>query len=387
MTGDSISTRIEKLHDQAAAFAGYENFGGNDDNYLEGLRAYLETAENEANLTDLGKAVVDQIVLGNLIGRLYAERGLEQYPECLSQPIVKPIIVVGLPRSGTTALHKLLASVPRTQSLEYWLAMFPMPRPPKETWQSLEQYRQVDLGLTEMMKSAPDMLKIHPYGADIPDECNRIICHSFQSWALKAIPHTQTFGKWVLKRDLSKAYERCKKVLQLIGYRNPARWVLKDPLHPPFIDLLLAQYPDACIVHIYREPSESIPSVCNGIYTFAAPYQQNVDKREYGQDTAEEYALMMDRFMELRSKLDPTRFLDVSYTDMITDPVSLAKRIYRHFDIDIGIDGAQSLEKWHQGNKRDKFGKHHYTAEQYGLSREMLNERFTKFRKQYLLAH
>jgi len=383
-SSDDISKKIKSFHEQATTFAHCDDFGSTDDNYLENLKFYLSAVGNEAVLSEIGKAKLGQTVIDNLVARLYAKKGLVQYPECLDQPIVKPIIVVGLPRSGTTALHKLLASAPDTQSLEYWLAMFPMPRPSRETWNNTKEFRQVDGTLTDVNERSPDLKKAHHYGAEIPDECNRIICHSFASWSLQAFAFTRTFGKWVLSQNLTNAYERYKQILQLIGYKNHSRWVLKDPLHLPYIDLLMKLFPDACLVHISREPSQSMPSVCSGIYAFLSPYQPNIEKREFGKQVAEEYALMTDRFMELRDQLNSNQFLDVSYSDLITDPVSLAKKIYRHFDIDVGAEGEACFERWRQENKRDKYGRHIYTAEEYGLSRETLNDRFGEFRKRYL---
>lgn len=380
----SIAAKIERHQQQAAAFVGYDNFGGNDDNYLEGLRTYLEACENTADLTEAGQSMLDQVVVGNLASRLFGERGFEQYPECLKQPIVKPIIVVGLPRCGTSVLHKILASAPETQSLENWLASFPMPRPPRETWPDLEPYRMVVKALDDLNEKSPDLKKAHLLDANEPDECNRIFTHSFSSWSLMALPYNRAYRQWILRQDLTKAYQRHKKVLQLIGYRNKGTWVLKDPLHLTFVDIILKLYPDACIVHTCRDPGEVMASLCNTMRLVEAPYQKKLDNHKLGEMILDDFAYMMDRFMALRTRLDPARFLDVRYTDVVSDPVTLAKRIYRHFDIDIGADGESNLQQWLKKNKKDRFGKHHYTLEEYGLTRDMVNDRYAKYREQYL---
>lgn len=384
MTTSNISARIDQYHQQAAGFVGYSNFGSTDDNYLEALRVYLTSVEKEAELTDAGQTMLDQIIVGNLVSRLFTERGIEQYPECLNQPIIKPIIVTGLPRSGTTALHKILASAPSAQTPANWLCSFPMPRPPRETWHGLELYQMVDKAMQAMNESAPELKKGHLFGAAETEECNRVLSHSFSTYALRALPYTPSYGEWVIRQDLTGAYLHHKKVLQLIGSQNQKTWVLKDPLYMPFIDIILKLYPDACIVNACREPSEAVASVCNVMHTFGGPYQKNIDKHEFGRRTSEDYAFMMDRFMELRARSDPSRFLDVSYPDIVSDPVSLAKKIYKHFDIDIGTDGEANLKQWLADNAKDRFGKHSYTLDEYGLSREMVDERFAKYRKKFL---
>lgn len=384
MTTSSIASRIEQYHQQAAGFVGYSNFGASDDNYLEALRVYLTSVDTEVELTEAGQGMLDQIIVGNLISRLFTERGIEQNPDCLKQPIIKPIIVTGLPRSGTTALHKILASAPNAQAPANWLCSFPMPRPPRDTWPSIELFQMVDKAMQAMNESAPDLKKGHLFGAAETEECNRILSHSFSTYALRALPYTPSYGEWLIRQNLTGAYQRHKRVLQLIGYQNQNTWVLKDPLYMPFIDTILKLYPDACIVQACREPSEAIASVCNVMHTFSGPYQKNIDKHEFGRRTAEDYAYMMDRFMALRAGLNPKQFLDVSYLDIVSDPVSLAKRIYKHFDIDVGTDGEANLKQWLVGNPKDRFGQHSYTLEEYGLSRETVNERYAKYRSEYL---
>lgn len=378
-----LSSRIEQLHEQAAGLVGLKDFGS-DDGYLDGLNALIDAVEAEAELTEVGQQMFAQQLIGGLVGRLLAEKGFTDHPQCLAASIKKPIIVTGFTRSGTTALHKLLVSVPGTQGLDCWLTAFPMPRPPREIWDGIPAYQQTVTGLEQLYTLAPDMKKIHLIRADEPDECWRIFTHSFMTYSLLGFVWAPPYADWLLTVDRRKAYARYRKVMQLIGYQNASTWVLKDPMHLPSIDLVLEQFPDACIVHTCREPVEVMPSVCSLMNTVTTPFQNNIDKHQYGRRIFSDYAWQMERFMELRKKLDPGRFLDVQYNDIVRDPVTVAKNIYRHFDIDIGAPGEQALQRWQQENTQHKFGKHEYRLEDFGLSQGVINERLANYRQTYL---
>lgn len=380
----SITSRIAQAREQAAGLVGLDDFGSTDDGHREALTAWLEAVDEEAELTPFGEQMLGQMVIGALVARLIAEKGFREHPAAGQARISKPIIVTGFTRSGTTALHKLLASAPGTQALEYWLTTFPMPRPPRESWNDLPPYRQTVAGLAQLYELAPEMRKIHYMAADEPDECWRVLSHSFMSYAVLGFVWAPTFGSWLAKADRGGAYARYRRVLQLIGQGNPSTWVLKDPMHLPTIDLVLEQFPDACIVHTCREPAEVMPSVCSLMHAASGPFQRNIDMPAFGRRIFEDYSSQMDQFMDKRSRLDPARFLDVQYEDVVSDPVSLARRIYAHFDIPIGTEGEARLRQWQAGRTQHQFGKHEYGLEEYGLRAEEINERLAAYRRAYL---
>lgn len=374
---------IEQLHEQARGLTGLADFGSNDDGYLEGLDALMTAAEAEVSFNAIGQQMYQQMLVGGLVGRLMAEQGFRERPQCLETPIVKPIIVTGFTRSGTTALHRLLSSAPNTQGLEYWLGSFPMPRPPRADWPQYPLFQQTAGGLEQLYTLAPHLRSIHSMRAEEADEDRLILAHSFKTYALMGFIWAPSYGDWLLQSDRRGAYARMRRVLQLIGHGTAATWVLKDPMHLPNIDLLLEQFPDACIVHTCREPTDVMPSVCSLMHAVAAPFQR-IDKPSFGRRIFADYAEQMDRFMALRRRLDPSRFLDVQYDDLVRDPVAVAKRIYRHFDVDIGAEGEAALQSWHRDNTQHKYGRHEYTLEEYGLEAGQVNERLSDYRRNYL---
>lgn len=377
------SSQIEQLHEQASAATGLTDFGGDADGYLEGLTALVDAVGAEVRFNDVGQTMYQQMLLGGLIGRLLAQQGFKELPQCLDAPIVKPIIVTGFTRSGTTALHKLLSSAPSTQALNYWLGACPMPRPPRASWVANPLFQRVKDGLEQLYQLAPSLRRIHDMRADEPDEDRLVISQSFKNYALMGFLWAPSYGEWLVRSDRREAHARFRRVLQLIGYGNRSTWVLKDPMHLPCIDLLLQQFPDACIVHTCREPADVMPSVCSLMHTVASPFQA-IDKPSFGRRIFADYAEQMDRFMALRRQLDPQRFLDVRYDDFTADPVDTARRIYRHFDINVDENGERALRQWHTQNTQHKHGRHEYTLAEFGLDAAEINERLSDYRRNYL---
>jgi hypothetical protein len=245
-------------------------------------------------------------------------------------------------------------------------------------------FQQVKQGLDMLYERAPAMRVAHSMAADEPDECWRLMVFNYITYSLIGFLWAPSYGDWVLKSDRSKAYAYYKRVLQLIGYRNPSTWVLKDPMHLPSMDLLLNLFPDACIVQTCREPTEVMPSVCSLMYAAASPFQKNINKISFGRKICEDYATYMDHFMAQRAKIDPKHFLDVQYRDIVSDPVALTRNIYKHFDIAIDAQGEQVLREWGKNNQQNKYGKHEYGLAEYGLDYDQVNERLANYRRAYL---
>ena len=308
------------------------------------------------------------------------QQGFAQFPDYQQQPIDKPIIVVGY-RSGTTALHKLLSNAPNTQTLEFWMAMFPRPRPPRDIWQNNPFFDKARKSLDQLYEMYPHLRAIHFMSADEADESHRAD-YSFGNPGLQATLWEPDFIEWTYKKDQRDAYLQFKKVVQLIGYGNSDKWVLKCPLHMLWIEHTLEQFPTATIVNTYRDPIETIPSSCNTIYSFTAPFQQP-DKKKFGRHVLEYWATLLDRYLESRTRLSSDRFLDVAYEDIVANPLDTVKKIYLHCDGEFTSAKRAKVAAWHAKNKQGKHGKHIYGGEEFGLPKEMIRERTAKYREFY----
>ena len=184
---------VEDLHASAVKACGLDDFGVDDDNYREALGVLLDSFQRDADLTELGSKMQRFFVRNALVARLVSEAAFKQYPQHAEVPIEQPIFVTGLPRTGTTALHRLLAADPRHQGLELWLAEFPQPRPPRETWSENPVFQQLDAQFTKAHEENPDYTGLHYMTADEVEECWQLLRQSLHSVSYETLAHVPTY--------------------------------------------------------------------------------------------------------------------------------------------------------------------------------------------------
>jgi len=375
----SFASQIDLFHEQAANLVGYTDFGDPGE-YRSNLACMLEFADTEVNWTDLGKQLFPQKVVGSLCSRLYAQRGFAHFPDCLQQPIRKPIIVEGF-RSGTTLFHQMLSSPSDTQSLPFWLASFPMPRPPRNTWEDYPEFKNISAAIELMNEMGPGLRDIHPMLADEADENHRGD-QTYVTLGQLVFFWSPGYMAWIDRQPPEKYFERFGKILQLIGYGNTNKWVLKCPMQMGWAEQTQKQFPDATLVHTYRDPSETLPSLINLIYLVLAPCQ-NFDKKEFGRNLAEIFGTALDRYIESRTKQKSDRYLDISYKEIVADPLGCARKVYIHSDGDFSKARAAQIAEWLASNKMHKSVKPNYSAEDYGLSKSTIRARMAKYIEYY----
>ena len=213
----------------------------------------LESYQRDADLTEFGSKMQRFFVRNALVARLVSEAAFKQYPQHADVPIERPIFVTGLPRTGTTAIHRLLTADPRHQGLELWLAEFPQPRPPRETWSQNPVFQQLDAQFSKAHEENPDYTGLHYMTADEVEECWQLLRQSLHSVSYETLAHMPTYSQWLAQQDWTKPYQRHRRNLQLIGLNDPEkRWVLKNPSHLFALDALFATYPDALVVQCHR---------------------------------------------------------------------------------------------------------------------------------------
>jgi hypothetical protein len=255
---------VEDLKASATKACGLDDFGSDDDNYLEALEMLLESYRRDADLTELGSKMNRFFVRNALVARLMSEAAWKQYPQHTDVAIERPIFVTGLPRTGTTALHRLMSADPRHQGLELWLAEFPQPRPPRDTWKDNPVFRELDARFTKAHNENPEYTGLHFMTADEVEECWQLLRQSLHSVSYETLAHLPTYSRWLAAQDWTKPYQRHRKNLQLIGLNDAEkRWVLKNPSHLFALDALMAAYPDALVVQCHRPVETIMASMCS----------------------------------------------------------------------------------------------------------------------------
>jgi Sulfotransferase family len=369
---------VEDLHASAVKACGLDDFGSDDDNYREALGVLLEAFQRDADLTEFGSKMQRFFVRNALVARLVSEAAFKQYPEHADVPIERPIFVTGLPRTGTTAVHRLLAADPRHQGLELWLAEFPQPRPPRETWSQNPVFQQLDAQFTKAHEENPDYTGLHFMTADEVEECWQLLRQSLHSVSYETLAHVPTYSRWLARQDWTKPYRRHRRNLQLIGLNDrEKRWVLKNPSHLFALDALMATYPDALVVQCHRPAETIMASMCSLAQHTTAGWSNTFTGDVIGADSMETWSRGLELFNAERAKHDPAQFYDLDYFKLIKDPVGAVDDIYRAFGIEFTEAAREAVSSTHEESKKGpRAPKHTYSLADYGLTDEQVKERF-----------
>jgi hypothetical protein len=368
------------LHAAATAVTGLADFGTGD--YRDGLAVLLECYAREAGLTPKGTRVARALLRGALTARLFSEAAWARHPEHAEVAIERPIFVTGLPRSGTTALHRLLTADPGHQGLELWLAEVPQPRPPRETWAADPAFRYIQAGCQRHHVSHPEFMAVHYMAADQVEECWQLLRQSMRSVSYECLAHLPGYSSWLRGQDWTAAYCRHRRNLQLIGLPDAGRrWVLKNPSHLCALDALLAVYPDALVIQTHRAPRTAIASVCSLAAQASAGWSTTFRGEVIGRDQLETWAYGLDRFTEARARHDPARFYDIEYDDFVAKPMGTVEAVYHHFGLTLSGRAADAMRALCGQNSGTAGPGHHYALSDFGLTGEQVDERFAGYHR------
>ncbi len=369
---------VDDLHASATKAVGLDDFGSDDDNYREALAVLLDSYRRDANLTELGSKMSRFFVRNALVARLLSEASWKQYPQHADVTIQRPIFVTGLPRTGTTALHRLLSADPGHQGLELWLAEFPQPRPPRETWPENPVYQQLDAQFTKAHNENPDYTGLHFMTAGEVEECWQLLRQSLHSVSYETLAHLPTYSEWLAEQDWTQTYRRHRKNLQLIGLNDAEkRWVLKNPSHLFALDALFAVYPDALIVECHRPAETIMASMCSLAQHTTEGWSTSFVGAQIGADSLETWSRGLNRFNAVRAQHDPAQFYDLDYFDFVADPLRAVESIYSHFGIELTDAGREAMARIHQESQEGpRAPKHSYALADYGLTAEQVRDAF-----------
>ncbi|MEV4142690.1 sulfotransferase [Amycolatopsis sp. NPDC049691] len=368
---------VEDLHASAAKLTGLDDFGS--DEYLEGLRVLLESYEADEDLTPYGNKVHRAFLRGALVARLLSEAGWKQHPESASVAIERPIFVTGLPRTGTTALHRLLAEDPGHQGLEVWLAEVPQPRPPRATWPDNPVYQGIQAGYERHHVEHPEFMGVHHMSADQVEECWQLLRQSMRSISFECLAHVPRYSRWLAKQDWTDAYARHRRNLQLIGLPDAGkRWVLKNPSHLFALDALMAAYPDALVIQTHRAPRTIMGSMCSLAEKAADGWSTKFRGEVIGRSQLDLWARGAEEFRTARARYAAAQFCDVAYEDFVADPIGTVSTVYDHFGLSLTDEARAAMTALHaESRSGDRKPVHRYRLEDFGLTAAEVDERFS----------
>jgi hypothetical protein len=369
-TGRTDVGTVDDLHAAATRLTGLDEFG--DPDYLDGLRVLLSAYSHEAALTPAGSKQTRMLLRGALVSRLLSEAAWRQYPA--RPPIERPIFVTGLPRTGTTALHRLLAADPANQGPELWLTEVPQPRPPRREWDSHPVYAL----LKDAYRQHSEFDGLHHLGPDQVEECWRLLCQSMTSVSFECTAHIPSYSSWLAAQDWTAAYRRHRRNLELIGLNDPGRrWVLKNPSHLFALDALLAVYPDAIVVQTHRDPQAVIGSVCSLNAVASEGWSTIYSGQVLGRAQLALWSRGLRAFREARSRHDPAHFIDVRYEEFVANPLGQVGAIYERAGLRLGERAHEAMAELHAESLRGtRKPAHTYSLEEFGLTEAEVNHAF-----------
>lgn len=369
---------VDDLHESATRLVGLDDFGPDDENYIEALTVMLDSYRREAGLTPYGSKICRVYLRGALAARLLAQAAWKANPQYVDVPVERPIFVTGLPRTGTTALHRLLTADPTHQGLEMWLADFPQPRPPRDTWEANPVFQRLNAQFEQHHVENPEFMGLHYMTADEVEECWQLLRQSLHAVAYEALAHLPTYARWLAEQDWTPTYGRYRRNLQMIGLNDVGkRWVLKNPSHLHALDALMATFPDALVVQCHRPAETIMASMCSLAEHATAGWSTTFVGAQIGADQLDTWARGLERFTTERAKHDQAQFCDVDYRDFVSDPVGTVEGIYWHFDMPLTDAASAAMRKMHEDSRKGpRAPKHTYSLADYGLTDEVVRERF-----------
>ena len=389
-----MSTAPHNAFDEARLLRSARRIAGSDDfgtePFMEPLRVLLDSLR-AAPLNGLGEMIWRGSLLKSLSQRARSEAWWREHPEILDEPIERPIVVVGMMRSGTTLLQRVLASDPRLACVYGWEVGEPAPRPGWDPTADDPRIADAEAREEQMRTFATELFAIHPTYVHEAEEEIVFLGDAFLSHIPEASCDVPAYRSWVDTQDFAPAYRWLRRMLQLVQWQKRRRgepvrpFVLKTPSHLGYLDTLLAEFPDAHIVHTHRDPVEVIPSGASLNTTLWRTNCDDVDPHEVGRQWLERMGWSCDRALESRAHLDPQQFTDVRFRDAVADPTGTSATVLAAVGLEATEESVVAMEAWiEQDRKRESLPVHRYSPEDFGLSAEQIRDRFSVYSERFL---
>lgn len=358
--------------------------------FCEPLGILLDSMEREAQLNEAGVAAQSERLITGLVNRLKIEDFCKRHPEVAEEPVNVGAVIVGLGRSGSTMLQRLLAEAEGAAAIRWWETLSPVPfpdEPPGDPSARIDLAVQVVDGI---LAANPGLLAIHPFDARAADEEVMLLEQSFVSSAPESYMHVPSYGTWLEGTDHTPAYLELRRILQMLTWQQPARrakkWILKTPHHLTALDTVAKVFPEAKIVMPHRDPVKTVVSWCSLVQSLSAPNTDTLDPMWIGDHWSRRLARNLDRFMKLRDELGLDRFVDVDYARLTRDPEMTALEVLRAIGLQPTTIDEQRIRDWSVNNARAARGAHVYTPADFGLSEAKLEMLFDSYRRRFKAA-
>ncbi len=384
----------EKLTEQALletarGRTGLGDFGDEAD-WREGFQRLVQSLNDEARLNAVGHLIAFNELLRHLENRLRVTEDLKRHPEILDVEIVKPLFMVGLPRTGSTIMHDLLAKDPANRVPMTWECHLMSPPAEAASYDTDPRIAICEQHFEQTSRALiPEFQALHEMGALLAQECLMLNAFDFRSIIFANQFRIPAYQSWVENTDPTPVYRTHKRQLQYMQWHNPReRWVLKSTGYHWGLEAICKVYPDARIVMTHRDPLKLIASHCSLVSMACSMGSDEVDRVEIGRMWSKSWEEAMRRGVAFReSGHEAARgAFDMHFAEILKDQVGMAQRIYAHFGMPMSDEARQRMRAFIAGNPRDRHGTHRYTLEQFGLDRETERARYRFYQDYFKVA-
>ena len=376
----AASLVADQLIERARRSTGLERF--DSESYRDGLDVFLADF-NRLDAPDGNLAFTEGAIVDALANRLKTTAYLDARPELLERPVERPVFVFGIPRTGTTLLSNLLAADPGRRSPLTWEIDDPVP--PATTATLYDDPRALARLEEERQRLAanPAAGRYYRNSAVYPNECIFFMQSDFKALIWEARGRLPSYRDFVFSTDMSSSYAYHKRFLQVLQSEAPGSWNLKMPSHGLWLETLLETYPDARLVWTHRDPLTATGSFCSLIAMGQTGYLGKPDLEWISEDMPWQAVEHANRIMDARDRLGEDRIIDVHYADLMRNPLASMRKLYDALGDEFTPQAEAGMTRWLAENPQDKFGRHEYRLEGYGLTPAKLRSSFERYLSRY----
>jgi hypothetical protein len=357
---------------------GLRDFG--DTGFIGPLTRLLDSCSTESALGLIGRSATRWDMVRFLSNLLLLQDAITRAPEILQEPLQKPVFITGLPRSGTTFLHRLMLMDQGNRAPLVWETIYPSPA----YGSGEKRIRRVASQLKAFDWLAPDFRALHPLAATSPQECSEITAHVFRSLRFDTNYHIPSYRAW-LDADVVRhlpAYRFHRRFLQYLQHQDRVarRWVLKCPEHLFALQAIRSVYPDARLVFVHRDPVKVLLSQSRLTEVLRQPFTRHLDPKTLGPDESRRWLDGTNRMIEAADHADFAEpVCHVHHMDLISDPVATVEGVYRHFGMQLPPQSAGAIEAYVAARPNGGYGEHNYQFEDHGLDEQQERAKFRPY--------
>lgn len=385
----TTATDVELLLERARAITGLDDYG--DDRFVEPLGRYLESASTEGRLSPQGEIGLQALVERHLTSRLRYQDDLAKHPEILEEVIVDPIVIIGFPRTGTTKLQRMMSQDPHVQCLATWRSLYVAP---PAAWKPGDPDSRPQLAAAELdlqARAAPDFMAAHPMLADEADEVTFLQGMTFESVGFAHNTYVPSYLSWLTDRPRRDSVEYLVGLLRYLQWQDGGGrgrpWILNANTDLGQLDLWLECFPNATLVTIHRDLWAALASLCRLVEVYTTLMSNSVDPQDIGRYLLAFWEPEMARNLTQRDRMPAgSGVVDICYDDMCTNTLGVIQEIYRQralrsdkppYVLSSGTE--QRMLRWESENPPNRFGKHVYSLERFGLTAAIVESAFADY--------